>query len=155
MNPFTLYRQHPLEMLLFHLRGTLVFGIVTGFFYYRFSSALTLFEILGVNIGRFIFLFLGANLRHSHIPLRYGNFLEHIFISPLQHQIHHSKDKNDHHKNMGSHLAIWDWMFGTLKISNADTKVIEFGLPEQGYEINNWWNALWSPLVNAFKSRKN
>lgn len=154
LNPFTLFRQHPLEMFLFHLRGSLVFGLVTGFFYYRFSGALALYEILGINAGRFIFLFLGANLRHSHIPLRYGKFFEHIFISPLQHQIHHSINKEDHHKNMGSHLAIWDWMFGTLKISDSNKREFIFGIPEQGYNHHNFWQSFWEPIKRSFKISK-
>lgn len=151
LNPFTLYRQHPVEMFLFHIRGTIVFALVTGIFYYYFSYHFGLIEILGVNIGRFIFLFLGSNLRHSHVPIRYGAFLEHIFISPLQHQIHHSIDKKDHHKNMGSHLAIWDWMFGTLKISEKNKTEYEFGIPDSDADgYHSFAGSIWIPIKNSF-----
>lgn len=150
MNPFTLFRQHPVEMFLFHLRGSLVFGLVTGIFYYYFSYSLGLVEILGVNIGRFIFLAAGANLRHSHVPLTYGKWLEHIFISPLQHQIHHSIYKHEHHKNMGSHLAIWDWIFGTLKTSESINDTISFGLPDDGnVNYNSFLDVLWGPVKRS------
>jgi len=53
---------------------------------------------------------LGANLRHSMIPISYGR-LEKLFISPLQHQLHHGKTTS--RKNYGSMLAIWDRMFNS------------------------------------------
>jgi sterol desaturase/sphingolipid hydroxylase (fatty acid hydroxylase superfamily) len=152
MNPFTLYRQHPVEMFLFYIRGALVFAFVTGIFYYYFSYSLGIIEIIGVHIGRFIFLILGSNLRHSHIPLSYGKFLEYIFISPLQHQIHHSNEPTDYHKNMGSHLAIWDWMFGTLKTASKDKRFFTFGLSEkENHEHRNVFVSLVSPFKNIFK----
>lgn len=155
LNPFTLFRQHPLEMFLFHVRGTLVFAIVTGFFYFYFPTVLKPVEILGINAGRFIFLFAGANLRHSHVPITYGKFWEHIFISPLQHQIHHSIDKSDHHRNMGSHLAIWDWLFGTLKTARKEKTEYEFGIPSQQNENHHSLaGALWIPVKRAFGFKK-
>jgi len=155
LNPFTLYRQHPVEMFLFHLRGSLVFGLVTGVFYYFFSSSLGIVEVLGVNAGRFVFLVTGSNLRHSHVPLSYGRWLEHIFISPLQHQIHHSIHPRDHHKNMGSHLAVWDWMFGTLKISEKGKHEYEFGIPDgKADNFNSFTGSLWLPFRNIFRKWK-
>ena len=62
-------------------------------------------------------MFFGANLRHSHVKLKYPSFLEYIFISPHQHQIHHSDNPIHFNKNMGSKLAIWDWLLGTLVLS--------------------------------------
>jgi sterol desaturase/sphingolipid hydroxylase (fatty acid hydroxylase superfamily) len=154
MNPFTLYRQHPVEMFLFYIRGALVFAFVTGIFYYYFSYSLGIIEIIGVNIGRFIFLILGSNLRHSHIPLSFGKYFEFIFISPLQHQIHHSDKQVDYDKNMGSHLAIWDWMFGTLKISKKEERTFTFGLSEKdNYAHRNLISSLFTPFKNIFSFR--
>ena len=155
LNPFTLYRQHPVEMFLFHIRGSLVFGLVTGVFYYYYSGSLGIVEVLGVNAGRFVFLVAGSNLRHSHVPLSYGRWLEHIFISPLQHQIHHSIHPRDHHKNMGSHLALWDWMFGTLKISEKGKHEYEFGIPDGKAEnFNSFAGSLWLPFRAIFRKWK-
>jgi sterol desaturase/sphingolipid hydroxylase (fatty acid hydroxylase superfamily) len=140
-------------MFLFHIRGTIVFGLVTGFFYFFFENQLEVIEILGVNIGRFIFLFVGANLRHSHVPLFYSRWLEHIFISPVQHQIHHSLEPSDYNKNMGSHLAIWDLLFGTLKVSDKEKLEYVFGIPKAKNEnFNNWFKVLYLPVIKGFKS---
>jgi hypothetical protein len=45
--------------------------------------------------------------------------MEHILISPAQHQIHHSAAKKHFNKNYGSIFALWDWMFGTLYIPES------------------------------------
>ncbi len=125
LTPFTFYRVHPVENLLFGFRYALSIGTVTGVFLFLFGAMIDIHTVLGVNIFIFIFSLLGSNLRHSHIPLRYPGFLEYLFISPRQHQIHHSSSHFD--KNYGGYLAIWDLIFGSLQRS-LDTKILRFGL---------------------------
>ncbi len=127
LNPFTLYRIHPVELLINNFKSIIVFGLSTGIFYYLANGKVGIIGFLGVNVFKFIFLSLGANLRHSHIRFTFPSWLEHIFISPYQHHIHHSKDETHYNKNLGSHLAIWDLMFHTLIISKRVRK-IQFGL---------------------------
>ncbi|MEA2091593.1 MAG: sterol desaturase family protein [Campylobacterota bacterium] len=128
LNPLTFYRVHPVENILFGIRYALSVGLITGVFIYFFGAGIGFIQIIGANLFVFVFGMFGANLRHSHIPLRYGNLLEKIFISPYQHQLHHSKEFI--HKNFGGALALWDWMFKTLHIE--DTRVnIEYGIKEK------------------------
>lgn len=127
LTPLTQYRSHPLEQLIFILRASVEVGLVTAVFFYLFKSQLTVLAVLGVNAFRFVFL-LTANLRHSHIWLSWGK-LGYLFISPAQHQIHHSKAPKHWDKNFGSALAIWDWMFGTLYVTGKKEK-LDFGLSE-------------------------
>jgi sterol desaturase/sphingolipid hydroxylase (fatty acid hydroxylase superfamily) len=127
MTPLTLYRSHPIEVMLSLLRDFLTIGLITGVFFYMFGESVDAGLILGVNAGRFIFNIAGANLRHSHVWLSYGQRLEKIFISPAQHQIHHSDNFNHYNKNYGSQFALWDWVFGTLYVTNGREKVT-FGL---------------------------
>ena len=84
----------------------------------------------------FIFLLFGANLRHSHVKLRYPKIIEYLLISPYQHQIHHSDNPKHFNKNMGSKLAIWDWMFGTLVLSKSASK-IKFGIGKETRKYNS------------------
>jgi hypothetical protein len=57
----------------------------------------------------------------------------------------------DHHKNMGSHLAIWDWMFGTLKISEKGKTEYEFGIPSsQMDEYHSFIGSIWIPIKNNY-----
>lgn len=149
LNPLTFYRVHPIENILFGFRYSLSIGLVTGIFIYFFGSKIGLVEILGANVFVFIFSSLGANLRHSHIPLAYFKFLEKIFISPKQHQIHHSKKHFD--KNYGGYLAIWDNIFGTLTLS-CEVKTLKFGLKkEQMKDYNSIVKMIIIPFSYSLK----
>ena len=48
-------------------------------------------------------------------------------ISPSQHQVHHSIAEEHYDKNFGAALAIWDWIFGSLHLSENKGDVV-FGL---------------------------
>jgi sterol desaturase/sphingolipid hydroxylase (fatty acid hydroxylase superfamily) len=128
LTPITFYRVHPVENILFGFRFSLSIGIVTGIFVYFFGGMLSLKDVLGVNIIVFVFNIIGANLRHSHIKLKYFKWLENIFISPFQHQIHHTT--KFYNTNFGGYLAIWDLLFGTLKYS-SEVGHIKFGLDDK------------------------
>ncbi|UJF25100.1 sterol desaturase family protein [Suttonella sp. R2A3] len=126
LNPLSFYRVHPVENILFGLRYAFSAGLVTGVFMALFGARFNLYTVFGVNITIVIFSALGANLRHSPVRLSYGRWLEHIFISPAQHQIHHAT-KHMHH-NYGGYLAVWDWLFGSLKCNHEVEKNLQIGL---------------------------
>ncbi len=142
LNPLTFYRVHPVENILFGIRYALSVGVITGIFLYFFGAGIGLIQIVGANLFVFMFGFFGANLRHSHIPLRYGNILEKIFISPYQHQLHHSKEFT--HQNFGGALALWDWTFNTLHVEKTRVN-IEYGIRE-----NNSFNTVVEMLFKPF-----
>ncbi|MDA7747043.1 sterol desaturase family protein [Psychromonas sp.] len=126
LNPLTFYRLHPVEIMLFALRNALVAGVVTGCFIFCFGARLNLYSVLGGNIFIVILFSFTGNLRHSHIRLGYGRWLERLLISPAQHQVHHQQ--RNIHKNLGSVLALWDWIFGTLRLSKDVPSEQKFGL---------------------------
>lgn len=153
LNPFTFYRVHPLENILFGFRYSLSVGFITGIFVYLFGAMINVYMILGANVFIVIFSIFGANLRHTHIPFSYGKYLEKIFISPKQHQIHHSK--KFFNKNYGGYLAIWDFIFGSLKLSK-DVKVLKFGLKEEQMKVyTTILSLLFVPFKNLFHRRQN
>jgi len=127
MTPLTWLRIHPVEMLINNLRRALVYGLITGAFMFISGGAVSELSFLGVNLISLIFFMMGANLRHSHIPITYGSRLEAIFISPIQHQIHHSSDPQHINHNFGSKFALWDLMFGTLIKGEVISKPLKFG----------------------------
>ena len=127
LNPLTFYRVHPLENLLFGLRYALVTGLVTAIFIYFFGAGIKAIEFLGANVFVLAFSLIGSNLRHSHIPFSYKKGLENWFVSPYQHQLHHSHKY--YGQNFGSFLAVWDRLFGTLV--RGKKKNIVFGLPNE------------------------
>jgi len=150
LNPATFYRVHFVENILFGLRYSFTIGIVTGIFIYFFGAMIDIYMVVGVNILLFIFSLLGSNLRHSHVPLSYGKYLEKWFISPKQHQVHHSKKYFN--KNYGGYFAIWDRIFGTLKLS-GEIKTMKFGLKkEQMKEYLSLKDLIFTPFKNLINN---
>lgn len=146
LNPVTQYRIHPVELILNNVVATFVLGSVTGLFRYLSAHPISELTFIGVNVFSFAFLFFGANLRHSHVPMRYFNWLEYIVISPFQHQIHHSNRKEHFDRNLGSKFALWDWMFGSL-VRSEDVDSVEFGI---GNDEDKDFDSLWKSLSNPF-----
>ncbi|MDP6189836.1 MAG: sterol desaturase family protein, partial [Gammaproteobacteria bacterium] len=146
--PFTVLRTHPVEAVLFGLRGALVQGLVTGIFVYLFGSQVSLLGVLGANGLVFVFNLLGANLRHSHVPLSYGNRVEKWLLSPAQHQLHHSEDIAHYDKNLGVVLALWDRLGGTWLAYQPQTP-LQFGVKDQYGQHDNLWQAYWQPLQQS------
>lgn len=125
LTPITFYRVHPVENALFALRYTLVTSLITAVFIYLFGARFQLLDIIGVNAFLFISMLLGANLRHSPIALAYPKGLENWFISPAQHQLHHTPQGQ--RKNYASVLAVWDRLFNSLHYSDK-RKFTQYGL---------------------------
>lgn len=149
--PFSQMRNHPVNGLINLIRSALAIGIVTGAFMLIFPGQLTALSILGVNAGRFLFNIMGSHLRHSHVWLSYGPVLSYLFISPAQHQIHHSKLPQHIDVNYGSQFAIWDWMFGTLYVPKGKEQ-ISLGIKQEDAERLQTIPALYiEPIKDAYK----
>ena len=66
-------------------------------------------------------------------------FLEKIFITPMNHRIHHAKNKEYIDANYGGVFVIWDRMFGTYTPQREDLK------PVYGTATPlNSWNPIWA-----------
>lgn len=128
LTPFTVYRTHPFESVLMRAGAALGVGVAAGVCVWAFGGRVAAWQILGVHAVSFVWNLAGSNLRHSHVWVSYGRVLEHLFISPAQHQIHHSDDVRHYHRNYGSTLAVWDWIGGSLYVPRTREK-ITFGLP--------------------------
>ena len=147
LTPMTVFRTHPLEGIIFSLRSSVTQAISISLFVFLFANSVNLFTILGVNVFVFIFNILGANLRHSHVGIRYWKWVEYIFISPGQHQLHHSIAREHHDKNFGAALAIWDWLFGSLHHS-VEFETLQLGLEKnQKKETHSLLNLYLNPLI--------
>ncbi|MEO0329932.1 MAG: sterol desaturase family protein [Pseudomonadota bacterium] len=127
LTPITVYRVHPLEGVLYGSRSAVAQGITLSVFFFLFGDMVNLYTVVGVNILVFVFHVTGSNLRHSHINISYWPWLERVLISPSQHQLHHSVAEEHFDKNFGAALAIWDWLFGSLHLSEDSNDLI-FGL---------------------------
>lgn len=127
LTPITVYRKHPVYDVISGMVEALPVGAFQGLVLFFCVGKIEYVTIGGANVVYVAFNLLGSNLRHSHIWLDFGPVLSRIFISPAQHQIHHSRDPRHFNKNYGEIFALWDWMFGTLYVPQGREQ-LEFGL---------------------------
>ena len=153
MTPITLYRKHPLyDLMATFFRGPML-GVFQAAAVWSVGAHLDFWVFLGANVAYGAFNLLGANLRHTHIWFNWGPALSRIFISPAQHQIHHSLAPHHHNKNYGEVFAIWDWMFGSL-YAPKEREILKFGLADEvGAPLpqphNNLREAWLEPIQSA------
>jgi len=147
LNPLTLYRTHPVESMLYDLRGLATTAMISGFFLYLFRGHAIELQMLGINALGFTFNFLGGNLRHSEVWLRFGRW-ERWFLSPAQHQMHHGRTLSHQQSNYGTWLAIWDRCLGTWQPSPPQP-IESFGLDDANHRPDSVMSALLGPFVEV------
>ena len=148
LTPFTFYRTHPVESFLYWLRGILATAAVAGPFFWLFAGQAQMWQVLGVHAVGFGFNVLGGNLSHSHIWFSWGRRLERWFISPAQHQLHHSKAPAYFNCNYGSWLAIWDQLSGGLVLAGPK-RPLDFGLSSANHNAEHLGDGLLGPFVET------
>jgi sterol desaturase/sphingolipid hydroxylase (fatty acid hydroxylase superfamily) len=98
-NVITVARSHPLD---------LAFG--TLFVFIPLS-------LIGLDLQTFILIKLAISiqgkLQHSMLNWRWGWVGKYVFISPIDHRIHHSLHREHWDKNYGHITPLWDRLFGT------------------------------------------
>lgn len=149
LTPITAYRSHPVEDMVGYAVGAVLSGFGAAFYAGLSGNHVELPQFFGINIILFLFFSFAFQLRHSHIWLSYGPLLNRIFISPAQHQIHHSRAQLHWDKNFGFTFALWDWMWGTLYVPKMREK-IHYGVP--GTDPNDFltvWKLYAMPFVKA------
>jgi sterol desaturase/sphingolipid hydroxylase (fatty acid hydroxylase superfamily) len=127
LTPLTFLRAHPAYYALQMILISMLVGTVQAVILFGLLGHLEPWVIYTSTLVFNTYVFFGGHLRHSHVWLSYGRVLEHVLISPAQHQIHHSSDPRHHDKNYGEIFAIWDWMFGTLYVPKGP-EVLQFGI---------------------------
>lgn len=150
LTPITVYRVHPLEGVLYGLRGAVAQGSTLALFLFLFGDSVDIYTVMGANVLSFVFHVTGSNLRHSHVNIHYWPWLEHLLISPAQHQVHHSVATEHYDRNFGVAFAVWDWIFGSLHLSEPHRR-LKFGLgPGQG-NPSSLRNLYLGPFVDMAK----
>ena len=90
---------------------------------------------------------------HTKFIPRLG-FLEYIFVTHTQHQVHHARNIKYLDKNHGGILSIYDRMFGTFK-ELGDQSEIEYGVlhPPNSYNplivVSHEFKDIWHDVKNA------
>lgn len=149
MTPLAVYRLHPVDFWLTAATKGFGFGVNTVIFMHFYAGTQAAFTFYGVNALMFGLSVFGGVLHHSHVWISFGPVLERIFISPAQHQIHHSENPQHYNKNFSSMLSLWDWVFGSLYVTGWKDEKITIGLGSAKDEApyQNAWSMLVYPFV--------
>jgi len=128
LTPLTNFRVHPIYMCIFLNILAVFTGIANGVGDYIFGQTTHQYGFSENNLILVFFIYLYVHLQHTELWISFTGWLGHLFMSPAHHQIHHSRDPAHFNKNLGSCLALWDWMFGTLYVPAAEPEKLEFGV---------------------------
>jgi sterol desaturase/sphingolipid hydroxylase (fatty acid hydroxylase superfamily) len=120
-------RVHPIDEIMNRWWDGVIPGLCYGvwLFFALDPVELTVFG-LNVYMLRNVLLMMDF-IRHTHLKLSYGRFLDRILLSPHYHQLHHSSARKHWDKNFGLTLIVWDRMFGTMAKPEPDESFV-FGL---------------------------
>jgi sterol desaturase/sphingolipid hydroxylase (fatty acid hydroxylase superfamily) len=149
LTPVTNFRVHPAYMCVFINILSVVTGLANGLGGYLLGQEVDQFGLSGSNIILVVFIYSYVHLQHSQIWIPFTGWLGRVFMSPAHHQLHHSNNPAHFNKNMGSCLALWDWMFGTLYVPSRDREAFSFGLGEPGRADHTIRGELIVPFYRA------
>jgi sterol desaturase/sphingolipid hydroxylase (fatty acid hydroxylase superfamily) len=150
LSPLTNFRVHPVETIIFNNILALVMGGAGGLANYWLGNATQPFTVAGSNVIVVVFFFLIGHLQHTHFWIAFTGVWGRILLSPAHHQIHHSTDPAHFNKNLGSFLAIWDWLFGTLYVPSRRREKLDFGVVPKSVDAHTITGGLVSPFGRSF-----
>jgi sterol desaturase/sphingolipid hydroxylase (fatty acid hydroxylase superfamily) len=157
LSPITVFRVHPVDTLVFYNITVLImaptsaiFGFLLGTTGHDLQIASHDLKIDGTNVIVLAYIFCTFHLQHSHIWIAFTGTLGRIFASPAHHQIHHSSDPDHFGRNLGAGLAVFDWLFGTLRIPQRRPEHLTFGVEPSQHAPHTIAGGLITPFVRAF-----
>ena len=126
-------RVHPIDEIMNRWWDGIIPGLCYGVWCFFALDPVEL-TIFGINVYalRNIILMMDF-VRHTHLKLSYGRYLDGVLLSPHYHQLHHSIAEKHWDKNFGLGLSIWDRIFGTLVVPEPDENFV-FGLTENEHD---------------------
>jgi sterol desaturase/sphingolipid hydroxylase (fatty acid hydroxylase superfamily) len=148
MTPLTLFRKHPVFEMGTGLSVAIVRGLLLVEIVLLTGGEFHAVHLFAFNIYDMMFRAAGEHLRHSHIWWAWGPRISHFFLSPAQHQVHHSYDARHIDKNFGEILAVWDWLFGTLYVAGRQREELKLGLGYEDHGLDNALAAYFVPFRN-------
>lgn len=154
LTPLTIFRIHPVDGWIHANITALLVGITNGVVNYLFGTATHLYAIADANLILVLFVHAYIHLQHSQFWIPFSGRLGRVFLSPAHHQVHHSADPAHFNKNLGSCLAIWDWLFGTLYVPGKQPEKLTFGVaaePGEEGRVHSVARGLVMPFGRALR----
>lgn len=149
LTPLTNFRNHPIDNVIFGYMLATFIGAASGALHWLFNRPTDMFAVDGKNILFLCFLWTIGHLQHSQFWIPFSGAWGRLILSPAHHQIHHSTDPRHFNRNLGSVLAVWDWMFGTLEIPTEKNPRLTYGVDEKGVDPHSVAGMLLTPMVKS------
>jgi sterol desaturase/sphingolipid hydroxylase (fatty acid hydroxylase superfamily) len=149
LTPLTVFRIHPLDGVIFSNILAVTLGLTNGAASYLFGKSIALFSIDDANIILVLFVHIYVHLQHTHLWIAFTGLAGRIFLSPAHHQIHHSNNPVHFDKNLGSCLAIYDWLFGTLHVPAKEPEPLSFGVKVGEADMHSLGELYVAPVQRA------
>ena len=151
LTPMTSFRAHPVDLAVMAWGSAITTGIMAWLFHRFVDNSVGVYTFLGLHVIFWAGNLVG-NLRHWQVWLSYGEKLNYWLISPAHHQLHHSAEPQHWGCNRGFEIAVWDRLYGTLRVPLNQPETFRMGL---GDETDGQWHSvgrlyLW-PFRLAFK----
>lgn len=150
LTPLTVFRIHPVDGLVHANITALVLGCVNGVMSYMFGRTAYQYAFADTNLILVLFVHAYVHLQHTHMWIAFRGLAGHLLLSPAHHQIHHSTDPAHFNKNLGSCLAVWDWLFGTLHVPEKQPEKLRFGVDEPAETPRGDPHAVAASVVRPF-----
>lgn len=131
LTPLTNARVHPVDSIVYYNTVALTMGLTGGVLVYLFGRTIDQLTLFQSNALMLVANYLLNHLLHSHVWIAFTGRLGRVLMSPAHHQIHHSADPRHFDKNLGSSLAIFDWLCGTLHVPSKRREALSFGVAPQ------------------------
>jgi sterol desaturase/sphingolipid hydroxylase (fatty acid hydroxylase superfamily) len=151
LSPVTVFRVHPVDTIVFYNIAVLVMGTTNAAMGYATGLPGHGFTIGGSNVIMLACIFLLGHLQHSHVWIAFTGALGRVLLSPAHHQIHHSADPAHFGKNLGSSMALWDWLFGTLLVPTQARQKLVFGVEPGKLSPHTITGGLVTPFLRCIR----
>jgi sterol desaturase/sphingolipid hydroxylase (fatty acid hydroxylase superfamily) len=149
LTPLTVFRVHPFDTWLFVNVLAVAVGVTNGIVNYALGITAYQYALSNANLILVVFIHIYIHLQHSHLWIAFRGAAGRILLSPAHHQIHHSNNPVHFNKNLGSCLAVWDWLFGTLYVPGKEPEHLTFGVATDGRDEHTITEAYIAPVVRA------
>ncbi|HEY0412116.1 MAG TPA: sterol desaturase family protein [Allosphingosinicella sp.] len=147
LSPLTNFRVHPVDTILFYNMASAATGATAAVAGHWLGVPHG--SVAGANLLVFVCSIVLTQLQHTHLWIATTGRWGRVVLSPAHHQLHHSVDPRHHNCNLGSSLALFDWLAGTLRIPSARRERLAFGIADPGYDPHGAKGAVLMPFVEA------
>jgi sterol desaturase/sphingolipid hydroxylase (fatty acid hydroxylase superfamily) len=149
LSPLTNFRVHPVDTIKFNNILALAMGSAGGLASYLMGQSVQPITVADSNIIVLAFFFLIGHLQHTHFWIAFTGVWGRLILSPAHHQIHHSTDPAHFNRNLGSFLAVFDWLFGTLHVPSKARQKLDFGVEPKSSHPHTMTEGFVAPIFRS------